>query len=175
VINVIYNFDTLRTDLDLLVSSYPFLQVFSIGKSVLGNDLYCIRLGKGNKQVFYSGSYHANEWITSAVLMKFVNDFSAAYESNSNIYGYSTREIFDSTSIYIIPMVNPDGANLVTGSFARTSFLYQHFRNIALQYPDIPFPDGWKANFNGVDLNLQFPALWERAKEIKYSQGFTRT
>ena len=25
----------------------------------------------------------------------------------------------------------------------------------------------------GVDLNLQFPAGWEQAKEIKYSQGFT--
>jgi g-D-glutamyl-meso-diaminopimelate peptidase len=24
-----------------------------------------------------------------------------------------------------------------------------------------------------VDLNLQFPAGWEQAKEIKYSQGFT--
>ena len=26
----------------------------------------------------------------------------------------------------------------------------------------------------GVDLNLQFPAGWEQAREIKYSQGFTR-
>lgn len=26
----------------------------------------------------------------------------------------------------------------------------------------------------GVDLNLQFPALWENAKEIKYSQGFNK-
>ena len=25
----------------------------------------------------------------------------------------------------------------------------------------------------GVDLNLQFPAGWENAREIKYSQGFT--
>lgn len=33
---------------------------------------------------------------------------------------------------------------------------------------------GWKANLNGVDLNLQFPAEWEKAKEIKYSQGFTK-
>ena len=26
----------------------------------------------------------------------------------------------------------------------------------------------------GVDLNLQFPALWEKAKEIKYTQGFNK-
>ncbi len=26
----------------------------------------------------------------------------------------------------------------------------------------------------GVDLNLQFPALWEKAKEIKYAQGFNK-
>ena len=33
---------------------------------------------------------------------------------------------------------------------------------------------GWKfLKLTGVDLNLQFPAGWEQAKEIKYSQGFT--
>ena len=33
----------------------------------------------------------------------------------------------------------------------------------------------WKLiNITGVDLNLQFPALWEKAKEIKYAQGFNK-
>lgn len=36
------------------------------------------------------------------------------------------------------------------------------------------FQVGWKANINGVDLNLQFPAGWENAKEIKYAQGFNK-
>lgn len=31
-----------------------------------------------------------------------------------------------------------------------------------------------KLTLIGVDLNLQFPAGWEQAREIKYSQGFTR-
>lgn len=33
---------------------------------------------------------------------------------------------------------------------------------------------GWKfLKSRGVDLNLQFPANWERAREIKFEQGFT--
>ena len=105
--------------------------------------------------------------------MKFIRDFCEAYQANSSIYGYSALEIFETTSIYIVPMVNPDGVNLVTGFFSPNLPLYQDFKKIANKYPNIPFPNGWKANFNGVDLNLQFPAHWEKAKDIKYSQGFT--
>ena len=33
---------------------------------------------------------------------------------------------------------------------------------------------GWKfLKSTGVDLNLQFPAGWENAREIKFAQGFT--
>ena len=41
---------------------------------------------------------------------------------------------------------------------------YRLSQEIASNYPFLRFPEDWKANINGVDLNLQFPAGWENAK-----------
>ena len=70
-----------------------------------------------------------------------------------------------------MPMVNPDGVNLVTGYYGLNTDVYNSFKNISLKYPSIPFPSGWKANFNGVDLNLQFPARMGTGKRNKIFTG----
>ncbi len=164
----------LQNNIEQLKKKYRFLRTGNIGYSVLGKPIPYIQIGNGPKEVMYSASIHANEWITSVILMKFIEDFSKAYEENSFIYGYSAKEIFDNTKIYIVPMVNPDGVDLVTGVISKNTGIYNQFKDISLNFPSIPFPLGWKANFNGVDLNLQFPAGWENARAIKFAQGYTR-
>lgn len=116
--NVPYTSNLLQMNLTALMQKYPFLNVQTVGLSVLGKPIYAIRLGRGNKKVFYSASFHANEWITSVVLMKFIEDYSDSYLNNKELYGYSIRNLFQDTSIYLIPMVNPDGVILIfTGIF----------------------------------------------------------
>lgn len=116
--NIPYNSNILRQNLNLLLRAYPFLNVQTVGNSVLGKPIYVIKLGRGPRNVFYSGSIHANEWITSPVLMKFVEDYCISYVNRSTLYGYSIRNLFNSTSIYIMPMINPDGVDLIfTGIF----------------------------------------------------------
>lgn len=174
MLDFVFDSDSLYENLRILKHSYPFIQSGYIGKSVLGKNIPFIRLGNGPKEVFYNASFHANEWITSSLVMKFVEDFCRAYVNNSSIFGYSADYIFNTTSIYIVPMVNPDGVDLVTGSINTGSSIYANCKRIADNFPDVPFPSGWKANINGVDLNLQFPAGWENAKKIKYEQGFDK-
>lgn len=163
--NISYTYNIMESNIRSLATIYPFLQVFRIGNSVLGKRLPVIRLGYGPKEVFYNASFHANEWITSVVLMKFVEDYSLAYTLDYDIFGYRIRDLFENISIYIMPMVNPDGVDLVTGGLTASTAAYQSAKRIANNYPDIPFPSGWKANIRGVDLNLQFPARLGKCKK----------
>ena len=159
--NVPYNSSVLRQNLVSLIQSYPFLNMQTVGNSVLGKPIYVVKLGNGPKSVFYSASIHANEWITSVVLMKFIEDYAEAYVNNDTLYNRSVRNLFNTCSIFIMPMVNPDGVDLVTSSISSSSPYFKNALAISKQFSNIPFPSGWKANIRGVDLNLQFPARME--------------
>lgn len=157
-----------------LVRTYPFLRTEVLTESFYGRPVRTLVIGNGPRKVIYSASHHANEWITTPVLLKFVEEFAQALQSGGNIFGIPASELAAAVTIYTVPMVNPDGVDLVTGAIEPGSEQYEAARRLAENYPNIPFPDGWKADLLGVDLNLQYPAGWLQAREIKYSQGFTR-
>ena len=150
---------------------YPEVSVGEIGKSVLGAPLWYLTLGRGASGVLYNAAHHANEWITTPLLMKFMEQLARADAFNGEIYGRNARELLRSSRLTLVPCVNPDGLDLVTGD-KRSGPDYEAAAAIAADYPGIAFPSGWKANIRGTDLNLQYPAGWENAREIKFSQGF---
>jgi g-D-glutamyl-meso-diaminopimelate peptidase len=165
-----------------LAVRYPFLTRGSVGKSVLGRTIPVLAMGNGKTEIFYNASFHANEWITTPVLLKFVENFAESYadslqkKNTGTIGGVSAEKLFEKYRLYVVPMVNPDGVDLVNGILSPGSDYaeaYAQAAQIGAEYKGIPFPSGWKANIRGVDLNLQFPAGWENAKEIKYAQGYT--
>jgi len=155
--NISYTSQILNLNINALKAIYPFLEVSSIGTSVLGRPLRAIRFGSGQKEVLYCAATHANEWITSPLLMKFLESISKSYVNNLNIFGVNARELFNNVSLYIVPMVNPDGVDLVTGFFSENSWAYTNAKRIASSFPDIPFPSGWKANIEGIDFQKVNP------------------
>lgn len=151
---------------------YPFLSGGSMGYSVMGKRIPYLVWGEGKKEVFYGASFHANESITTPVLLKFAEECARTLESGGNLGGIPAKKLFEEFRLFLVPMVNPDGVDLVNRFLTEGEF-YETAREIAEAYPQIPFPAGWKANIAGTDLNLQFPAGWEKAKEIKFAQGYT--
>lgn len=168
-----YTWELMSLFIEGIAARYPFLENFTIGRSALGRDLFCLSFGEGRAEVMYNASHHANEWITTPVLLKYIEKLAKAYAFGGDVGGQNARELYELCRIYIVPMVNPDGVDLVNGYFEKQSPVYQSAMRVASNYPEIPFPDGWKANIKGVDLNLNYPAGWEKAREIKFAQGFT--
>lgn len=155
-----------------LAARYPFITLGEMGKSVMGRPLYTLTLGEGENRVFYNAAHHANEWITVPVLLRFCEELAAAWAYGREIYGQPAGELMALATLALAPAVDPDGIDLVTGDLTEGAY-YDRAAQIAGAYPDISFPSGWKANILGTDLNLQYPAGWEQAREIKFAQGFT--
>lgn len=163
-----------RQTIQKLVTVYPFLRTEVLTTTAFGRPVLSLVIGDGDRKVLYTAAHHANEWITTPVLLKFVEDLAQAVQSGGRLYGVEAQNIVKATTIHTVPMVDPDGVDLVTGAIETGTLEYEAARRIGDNFPDIPFPDGWKANLLGVDLNLQYPAGWLMAREIKFRQGFTR-
>lgn len=157
-----------------LVRKYPFLRTEVIVNTAFQRPVSTLVMGNGPRKVIFTASHHANEWITTLVLLKFAEEFAQAIQTGGRIYDQDARALAERVTIYMVPMVDPDGVDLVVGAIGQGSIQYDLAKRLAEDYPFVPFPQGWKANLLGVDLNLQYPAGWLQAREIKFMQGFTQ-
>ena len=157
-----------------ITETYPFCRSEALTTTAFGRPIRTLVIGNGPRKVIYSAAHHANEWITTPVLLKFAEELAEAIQTNGSIFGADARALAEKATIYMVPMVDPDGVDLVTGAIEPGSLEYESAGTLSDRYPAIPFPNGWKANLLGVDLNLNYPAGWLQAREIKFTQGYTR-
>ncbi|NLO96985.1 MAG: peptidase M14 [Peptococcaceae bacterium] len=169
--NINYTYNVMEANIQELQRRYPFLEVGIAGQSILGRNLYYLKLGSGPNQVFYNASHHSLEWITTVLLMKFSENFLQAYVQNRSIRGYSIRKIWDMSSIYIMPMVNPDGIDLVLNGLQRNNPFYEQL--ILWNRGSTDFSKTWQANNRGVDLNHNYDASWQLSKQAELAYGIS--
>ncbi|WP_181347599.1 M14 family metallopeptidase [Thalassobacillus sp. CUG 92003] len=165
-----YDFEALNLDLDTLLEIYPFMRQEAIGSSVMGKELTELQIGNGPKIVHWNGSFHANEWITTAIIMQFLNDYLLALTNQEPIRGINVSPFYDQVTLSIVPMVDPDGVDLTLNGPPPGRYGEEA---LAINNGITDF-SGWKANIRGVDLNNQYPAKWDVEAARKPTQPAPR-
>lgn len=149
-----------------LAVRYPFLKVFSAGKSVLGRKLYVLGMGKIRSANLMTGAFHGQEWLTASLLLCFAEDLCRRVAAGETFCGNSLRERFAEQGILILPMVNPDGCEIaLCGPESARQYRAKVEQMMAKD------PRSWQANVRGVDLNHNFDAGFLRCKEAEEAQG----
>ncbi|MGE8205865.1 M14 family zinc carboxypeptidase [Heyndrickxia sp. NPDC080065] len=165
--NKMNTYEQLSKDVKLLSQKYPsIISVRSIGKTPYGRTIWAVKLGKGDATLLINAAHHAREWPTTNLTMKMIEQYANAYMKNTNISGYSVRNVLNQTSIWFVPMVNPDGVTLQQKG---VNAFPQKVRKslIAMNDGSTNFKR-WKANAQGIDLNRQYPGGWYKSS-IKHS------
>ena len=78
------------------------LNVETLGTSVLNNPIYGLKIGTGTKRILMWSQMHGNESTTTKALFDLLNTLL----SNEA----SVKHILSACTLYIIPILNPDGA-----------------------------------------------------------------
>ena len=127
---IAFTSQVLELTLTGLLLRYPYLGSGAIGSSARGLPIWSVSIGEGETQVFYNAAHHANEWITTPVLLAFLEEYCLALLDGDTLYGYDAAELFRRTTLSIVPMVDPDGVDLVNKDDAG-GFFFSLFEQVA--------------------------------------------
>ena len=144
-----------------LTERYPRLVQGEIGKSLLGAGLRFFRFGTGRRAVLYVGAHHAMEWLTALLLYRFVDDMAATEQRNG-------RATFENVSLYVLPLLNPDGVEIALHGAAAGGPLADRLRRQNGGSEDFSH---WQANARGVDLNHNYDAGFAAYRQIERDSG----
>ncbi|KGP91953.1 hypothetical protein N780_16585 [Pontibacillus chungwhensis BH030062] len=159
-----YDSKVLEADIKQVVDYSPEVTCSTIGQSVLGKPLYELKIGEGPNVIHWNGSFHANEWMTTALLMSVMKAYVEAIEKDQYFGSKKARDLYTNTTLSLVPMVNPDGVDLFMHGLDAAPA--NHNSLMKMNGVNKTFAS-WKANIRGVDLNNQFPANWEVEKARK--------
>lgn len=121
-----------------------------IGKSLLGRNIYAVKIGYGAPVGIAQYAMHGREFITAE--LAFAHAKEGLYKG----------------SFWLVPLVNPDGALLSQTGLSSVADEKQKAWLKSLGVADFSL---WKANGRGVDLNVNFPAAWGKGEKNVRTAG----
>ena len=173
----ICGYKRILTYVNTISERFPGTESSFIGTSILGRGILCLRIGHGKSASLFVGAHHGMEHITSLLLVKFLEDALSCERSNTRLAGgFDVRYILAHRSIYVIPMLNPDGVEIEIHGADTAGPLKE--RLISMNGGNLNFAS-WQANARGVDLNHNYDAGFSECRKLEkehgiYSGGPTR-
>lgn len=152
-----------------LAAQYPNrCKVFSIGRSVLGRELYAVAVGETRGATLYVGGTHGLEWLTTLLLLRFLDDLLFSIAQNQPLAEVDVKKSLQRRGLVILPALNPDGIEIALRGSAGAGSMGARVEEICGGDYSL-----WQANARGVDLNHNFDAGWERLHVMEQEAGIT--
>ena len=134
-----HNYATLTEELNAYTEANPDIcRLYSLGQSVEGRELWAMLISdnpdeeEDEPEFKYVSTIHGDENLATEMCLYFIDLLLTSYETDERI-----TNLVDSTAIWIVPLMNPDGLELSR-----------------------------RQNANGIDLNRNFPLLTDSSLNI---------
>lgn len=151
-----YEYSLLNEKINLLCKKYSFLRKKSIGKSVLGKEIFALCLGNPQSYSLYAAAFHGSEHITTNVVMMWLEDLCIAASENTPLSRIDVKRALSLKGIIVIPSVNPDGCDVSIKGAAACGKKAREIERMTKGHFEL-----YNANLRGVDINHNFNAGWE--------------
>lgn len=141
-------------------------QCATIGKSILGKDIDCYKMGSGRRSILCVGAHHAMEYITGIALYRFIDFLLENSARGSSFYGVNITFLLQKFTFWIIPCLNPDGVEMHLHGLCDNPLSARQVRmNGSEDFSE------WQANARGVDLNHNYNAGFFEYKRMEAGEG----
>jgi len=148
-----HTYAEVKTEIDQTVADHPGIaKRFNIGRSYEGRKIWGIKISdnvgadENEPEVFINAQIHARERATNELALAIVGWLTDTY-GDGDPFGQRVTGIVDSREIFIVPTINPDGAE-----FDIQGGQWRQWRKNRQ-----PIPDSTEI---GIDLNRQFGYMW---------------
>ncbi len=127
------------------------ISVQTLGRSMLSEPLDMYRIGEGRVPLLIVGAHHGCEWMSAALLYRFLFDLRDSAHTDVPCCGMRPSVLLSRYTYFVMPMLNTDGCELSLTNAPTPP----------LQTRQVRMSGGegflrWQANARGVDLNHNY-------------------
>jgi hypothetical protein len=170
-----HTYEEMKVFLDSIETQYPSIaKVYDIGDGWLkqqgyegGRDIWAIKISDNPQEeedepsVLYNGVHHAREPATCEMCLYLIHYLVSRYETSEKVKNW-----IDSTEIWVVPIVNPEGHYVVTRDSAPDVWYRKNARD---NNNNLIF---WENPDDGVDLNRNYDFYWTGGDSIDTTQVY---